>query len=322
MATATLEFEKPIVELEKQIDELKRLADERQLNVVEEIAPLEKKLVELREEIYRNLTPLQRVQVARSNKRPFTRRLPAALLHRLHRAARRPRVPRGRGDHRRLGAARRRDGDGDRPPARPRHQGESEAQLRDAASRGLPQGAAPDEARREVPRAGDHLHRHAGRVGGTRRGGARPERGDRAQSVRDEPARDADHRHGHRRGRLGRRARARRRRSHEHAGERGLLGDHRRGLRGDPLEGRQEPGDAREGRDRAAHHRARPVRAARDRRDHPRAGRRRARRSRGDGGRRAARRSLKQLEELRRLKPDKLVRRRREKFLRMGQFLE
>ena len=31
---------------------------------------------------------------------------------------------------------------------------------------------------------------------------------------------------------------------------------------------------------------------------------------------------LKQLDELRRLKPDKLVRRRREKFLRMGQFLE
>ena len=50
MATATLEFEKPIVELEKQIDELKKLADERRLDVVEEIAPLEKKLVELREE--------------------------------------------------------------------------------------------------------------------------------------------------------------------------------------------------------------------------------------------------------------------------------
>src|SRR5678816_425082 len=31
-----------------------------------------KKLVELRETIYRNLTPLQRVQVARSNKRPLT----------------------------------------------------------------------------------------------------------------------------------------------------------------------------------------------------------------------------------------------------------
>ena len=73
MATATaLEFEKPIVELEKQIDELKKLAGERQLDVVEEIVPLERKLIELREEIYRNLTPLQRVQVARSNKRPLT----------------------------------------------------------------------------------------------------------------------------------------------------------------------------------------------------------------------------------------------------------
>jgi acetyl-CoA carboxylase carboxyl transferase subunit alpha len=72
MATATLDFEKPILELEKQIDELKKLAGERALNVTEELAPLERKLSELREEIYRNLTPLQRVQVARSNKRPLS----------------------------------------------------------------------------------------------------------------------------------------------------------------------------------------------------------------------------------------------------------
>src|SRR5689334_6401467 len=71
MATATLDFEKPLAELEKQIDELKRLAGDQQLNVTEEIAPLERKLGELREEIYKNLTPLQRVQVARSNKRPL-----------------------------------------------------------------------------------------------------------------------------------------------------------------------------------------------------------------------------------------------------------
>jgi acetyl-CoA carboxylase carboxyl transferase subunit alpha len=73
MATAaTMEFEKPIVELERQIDELKRLAGDRQLPVTEEIAPLERKLEELRVDIYRNLTPLQRVQVARNSKRPFT----------------------------------------------------------------------------------------------------------------------------------------------------------------------------------------------------------------------------------------------------------
>ena len=73
MASApVMEFEKPIAELEKQIDELKRLAGGQRLNVTDEIAPLERKLSELREEIYRNLTPLQRVQVARNSKRPFT----------------------------------------------------------------------------------------------------------------------------------------------------------------------------------------------------------------------------------------------------------
>src|SRR5437016_8996585 len=72
MATATLDFERPLAELEKQIDELKRLAGGQQLNVTDEIAPLEKKLSELREEIYKNLSPWQRVQVARSAKRPFT----------------------------------------------------------------------------------------------------------------------------------------------------------------------------------------------------------------------------------------------------------
>src|SRR5579864_7898369 len=74
MATSanTLEFERPIVELERQIDELKKMAGDQQLHVSEEIAPLERKLTELRSEIYRNLSPFQRVQVARSSRRPFT----------------------------------------------------------------------------------------------------------------------------------------------------------------------------------------------------------------------------------------------------------
>ena len=72
MAAPVMEFEKPIAELERQIDELKRLAGGQQLNVSDEIAPLERKLSDLREQIYRNLTPLQRVQVARNTKRPFT----------------------------------------------------------------------------------------------------------------------------------------------------------------------------------------------------------------------------------------------------------
>ncbi len=71
-STPTLEFERPIFELEKQIDELKRMAGDQHLSVDEEIAPLQEKLVALRGEVYKNLSPLQRLQVARSNKRPFS----------------------------------------------------------------------------------------------------------------------------------------------------------------------------------------------------------------------------------------------------------
>jgi acetyl-CoA carboxylase carboxyl transferase subunit alpha len=70
-----LDFEKPIIELEKQIEELKRMAGDRRMSVDEEIAPLERKLAELRDQIYHNLTPWQRVQVARNMKRPFTSEL-------------------------------------------------------------------------------------------------------------------------------------------------------------------------------------------------------------------------------------------------------
>ena len=73
MASATqLEFEKPIAELERQIDEIKKTAGDSQLSVAEAIEPLERKLSDLREEVYKNLTPFQRVQVARNPKRPFT----------------------------------------------------------------------------------------------------------------------------------------------------------------------------------------------------------------------------------------------------------
>jgi acetyl-CoA carboxylase carboxyl transferase subunit alpha len=72
MGTSALEFEKPLVELEKQIDELRKLGEERKVGVDAELAPLEKRLGEMRKEIYERLTPIQRVQVARSPRRPFT----------------------------------------------------------------------------------------------------------------------------------------------------------------------------------------------------------------------------------------------------------
>ena len=73
MANAyTLDFEKPLLELERQIDELKRVGDERKIDVDEELRLLETKLGTLREEIYKHLTPMQRVSVARHPRRPYT----------------------------------------------------------------------------------------------------------------------------------------------------------------------------------------------------------------------------------------------------------
>src|SRR5213075_2161349 len=70
MATHTLDFEKPLLELEKQIEELKRVAGEN-ADLAKNLRPLEEQLVTLRVEIYRSLTPMQRVQVARHPRRPY-----------------------------------------------------------------------------------------------------------------------------------------------------------------------------------------------------------------------------------------------------------
>ena len=62
----TMEFERPILELEKQIEELHKAGH------AAEAAPLEAKRDELRRIVYGNLSPIQRVQVARNPKRPFS----------------------------------------------------------------------------------------------------------------------------------------------------------------------------------------------------------------------------------------------------------
>jgi acetyl-CoA carboxylase carboxyl transferase subunit alpha len=73
MANAyTLDFEKPLLELERQIEELKRVGEDRGIDVAAELDLLQAKLAGLREEIYRNLTPMQRVSVARHPRRPYT----------------------------------------------------------------------------------------------------------------------------------------------------------------------------------------------------------------------------------------------------------
>jgi acetyl-CoA carboxylase carboxyl transferase subunit alpha len=67
-----LEFEKPIEELELKIEELKRISDGKDINLSGEIKKLEKKVKELRSEIFSTLTPWQKTLVARHPDRPYT----------------------------------------------------------------------------------------------------------------------------------------------------------------------------------------------------------------------------------------------------------
>ncbi|MBN1527357.1 MAG: acetyl-CoA carboxylase carboxyltransferase subunit alpha [Candidatus Omnitrophica bacterium] len=67
-----LDFERPIVELERKIDELKSLGASQDIDISDEVRKLEAKLVQIKKEIYGNLTPWQRVQIARHPKRPYT----------------------------------------------------------------------------------------------------------------------------------------------------------------------------------------------------------------------------------------------------------
>ncbi len=66
-----LEFEKPIAELEREIEKLRAKADSQNIDMSAEIANMEGKLAETRRQIYENLTPWQRVQIARHTQRPF-----------------------------------------------------------------------------------------------------------------------------------------------------------------------------------------------------------------------------------------------------------
>lgn len=67
-----LDFEKPIEELELKMEELKRLSDGKDINLSSEIKKIEKKIKELRTEIYANLTPWQKTLLARHPDRPYT----------------------------------------------------------------------------------------------------------------------------------------------------------------------------------------------------------------------------------------------------------
>jgi len=66
-----LDFEKPVAELEAKVEELRALeTDDSAVAIHEEIARLESKAAEALEELYAQLTPWQKTQVARHPERP------------------------------------------------------------------------------------------------------------------------------------------------------------------------------------------------------------------------------------------------------------
>ena len=67
-----LDFEKPLVELEKQIEQIRELARDSEVDVSQQLLQLETLATRRREEIFKSLTPSQKIQVARHPQRPST----------------------------------------------------------------------------------------------------------------------------------------------------------------------------------------------------------------------------------------------------------
>jgi acetyl-CoA carboxylase carboxyl transferase subunit alpha len=70
MAQAILDFEKPIIELEQKMEELRRYADNP--DIAKELSRIEKQVTQLQQSIYAGLTRWQKVQLARHPDRPYT----------------------------------------------------------------------------------------------------------------------------------------------------------------------------------------------------------------------------------------------------------
>ena len=65
-----LEFEKPLYEIQEKIQELKQISESSGMDVTEQIETFEKQANEYKKELYANLTPAQRLQIARHSDRP------------------------------------------------------------------------------------------------------------------------------------------------------------------------------------------------------------------------------------------------------------
>lgn len=67
-----LDFEKPLRELTLQLENLKQLSTASHVDVAAEIATIEQKIHLTQTQVYKNLTPWQRVQLARHPQRPYS----------------------------------------------------------------------------------------------------------------------------------------------------------------------------------------------------------------------------------------------------------
>ncbi len=72
MSEFVYDFEKPILELENQIAALKEKNYHYDMDIEQEVKSLDEKLVQLKKDIYSNLSPWNRVQLARHPQRPYT----------------------------------------------------------------------------------------------------------------------------------------------------------------------------------------------------------------------------------------------------------
>ncbi|MCC5789766.1 MAG: acetyl-CoA carboxylase carboxyltransferase subunit alpha [Opitutales bacterium] len=66
-----LEFERPLRDLQNKLEDLKRTSEENKVDVKSEIDSIVAKLEITKKDIYTNLSPWQRVQIARHPKRPY-----------------------------------------------------------------------------------------------------------------------------------------------------------------------------------------------------------------------------------------------------------
>ena len=67
---AILDFEKPIIEIQEKIEELKKMSLESGMDLDKDIENLEQEAEDFKKELFANLDPTQKMQIARHPERP------------------------------------------------------------------------------------------------------------------------------------------------------------------------------------------------------------------------------------------------------------